>query len=338
MKIRPFLSRRFFLCAIVLITNAVAMSRASVLQTKPDQPKISAAEAAAVKALEAAVDIDAKFVAAADFVKKYPKSNARQHLAEYLADQIFGAKDPSEQLAQAQKFATIFTQPGELNSVKPVLIDAYVKLKGFDEAFSTGASYLAGNSDDLFVLTELALAGTEQAKQQNPKFVAVSKQYGAKAIELIEADKKPANMQDAFWVTQKAMLPQLYQEMAVISLMEQKVPEAQAKLAKAVQLNPTDPINYVLLSTIKNEEYQKAALTYRDLPPGKAKDDQLQKATALIDQVIDLYAHAAGLSEGKPKYQTMHGQVLEDLQTYYKYRHQNSTEGLQKLIDGYKLP
>jgi hypothetical protein len=55
-----------------------------------------------------------------------------------------------------------------------------------------------------------------------------------------------------------------------------------------------------------------------------------------MDKVIELWARVVGMSDGNPKLQQLHDQVLEDLQAYYKYRHRGSVEGLQPLIDKYK--
>jgi hypothetical protein len=44
------------------------------------------------------------------------------------------------------------------------------------------------------------------------------------------------------------------------------------------------------------------------------------------------------LSKGKPLYQQLHDQILQDLQSYYAYRHGGSTDGMQQLIDKYKQP
>ncbi len=57
-----------------------------------------------------------------------------------------------------------------------------------------------------------------------------------------------------------------------------------------------------------------------------------------MDEVIEFFAHAVGLSEGKPAYQQLHDQILQDLQAYYKYRHGGSTDGLQQMVDKYKMP
>jgi len=57
----------------------------------------------------------------------------------------------------------------------------------------------------------------------------------------------------------------------------------------------------------------------------------------LLDSVIDAYAHMVALSEGKAQFQQVRQEYFQDLETYYKYRHHNSTEGLQQLIDTYKV-
>ncbi|MCU1267423.1 MAG: hypothetical protein JWM21_3741 [Acidobacteria bacterium] len=337
MKIRTFLLQALVPVLLALVLNGSAFAGGPGFQDK-NKTKIPEVEAKAVSAVEGAADIDAKITAAADFVTKYPKSTSRQHVAEYIVDQILAVKDPAQKLALAQKFPTVFTANTEAELIKPALIDAYLQLNRFDEAFAEGAAYLAKKPDDISVLVNLTITGTEQAKKQNPKYVNASRQYGARAIEQFEANKKPAGMDDAIWEKQKALLPQVYQEMAIVSLMEQKPAEAQVKLEKATKSNPADPFNYMLLGSIANDEYQKLAVTYKGMAAGKEKDDALARANALLDKVIDYYAHGVGLAEGKPQYQNFHDQLLQDLASYYRYRHSNSSDGLQKLIDSYKQP
>jgi hypothetical protein len=58
----------------------------------------------------------------------------------------------------------------------------------------------------------------------------------------------------------------------------------------------------------------------------------------MLDNVIEAYAHAVALAESNPNLQQVRQQYLQDLEAYYKYRHHNSTEGMQQLIDKYKTP
>jgi hypothetical protein len=337
MKIKPFLLSALLVCSVITIVHTSATASLRLQQDKA-KPKASDAEAKAAKAIEAGADANAKLAAAEEFVKKYPKSPLRHEVAEYVADQILGATDANQKLTLAQKFPSVFAEPAEADLAKPALLFAYVELKRLDEAFTTGGTYLATKGDDVQVLTLLAIAGTEAAKAQNPKYVKESGQYGAKAIELLEGDKKPEKVDAGLWAGQKSKLPQIYQEMAIISLMQGNRSEAQVQVEKSQKLSPADPFNYVLLGSITTDDYKKAAQDYQNMPDGKSRDTMLQQANALVDKVIDQYAHAVALSEGKPQYQGLHDQVLEDLTAYYKYRHNKSTDGLQKLIDSFKLP
>jgi hypothetical protein len=62
----------------------------------------------------------------------------------------------------------------------------------------------------------------------------------------------------------------------------------------------------------------------------------LKKINGLVDQMIDAYARTAGLGVGRPEYQLLIQQVMHDLTGFYMYRNNQSTEGLQQLIDKYK--
>jgi hypothetical protein len=186
---------------------------------------------------------------------------------------------------------------------------------------------------------QLISVGTDQAKQMNPKFIPQSLEYGTHAIELIEADKKPADMDDAGWKKYKSTgLASLYRSMGLLNLFKGDHGEARARLAKAAELAPTDPFNYLLLAGVLNEEYQDGAKHYKSMPVGPAKDEELKKVLASLDQVIDAFAHTVALAEGNERLGPLRQQYLQDLESYYKYRHNNSTAGMQQLIDKYKVP
>ena len=221
----------------------------------------------------------------------------------------------------------------------PVLIDAYAAANQPDQAFAKGSEFLSHNPDSLNVLVDLMALGTDQAKKQNPKFIAQSLQYAAHAIELIEADKKPANMDDAAWKQYKtALLPSVYQSMGLLNLVKGDQAAAKARFIKASELAPSDAFNFLMLAGMLNEEYQNEAKHYQSLPAGSAKNDELNKAQSMLDTVIDAYAHAIALAEGNANMQQVRTQYLHDLEAYWRYRHNNSTEGMQQLIDKYKSP
>jgi len=290
------------------------------------------------QAIATAPDAAGKAKAAADFVRKYPKSSLRPMVAQQIADHIHQITDGAQKLALAQQFQTIFKEPAEEEMIMPDLLAGYAEAKRPDDAFTTGATYLGQHPDSVSVLVELMIVATDQAKQKNGKFIPQGEQYGMHAIELIEADKKPASMGDPTWKAYKDLLPGLYQSMGIIEMVKGDRAATQARLTKATELDPKDPFNYLLLSGTLNDDYQESAKRFQAMPEGPAKTAELQKILASLDRVIDSYAHFIALSEGVAQFASVRQQEMQDLENYYKYRHNNSTAGLQQLIDKYKTP
>jgi tetratricopeptide (TPR) repeat protein len=304
---------------------------------KSKQSAPSDGEQKALAKVESSPDVAAKLVAAGEFVKKYPKSTLRSKLVGYVTQEANKAPDLTQRITQLESILTVFKEPSDADVINPILVDAYLKASRDDDGFRVAAVYLAKNPSDLAVLIQVAIEGVEQAKKNNPKFVPASQQFGGKAIEIIESGKKPDTFDDARWTDYKTRwLPTLYRSLGMLSVMTGNKADAKAKLDKAVSLDPAEPFSYVLLGTMVNEEYQKLAEQHKTLSAGPLKDTVLAQAHAKLDEVIELYAHAVGLSEGNASYQQLHDQLLEDLQAYYKYRHKGSTDGLQPLIDKYK--
>ena len=342
MKIKSLVARAAFALTVALTTCLVSASVPSLTLAqgaKPAQSNLSSDEQNMLKAIEAAPDPAAKLKAVEVLIKKHPKTTARDRVARQTADQIADLKDAAQKVTLAQQYAGIFTEPSEQQMIGPILIDALAAANRFEDAFTSGAEFLKTNPDSVPVLVQLVSIGTEQAKQKNPKFIPQSLQYGAHAIELVEADKKPAEMDDAGWKAYKSTgLPSLYQSMGLMNLVKGDRTEAKIRLAKAAELAPTDAFNYLLITGILNDEYQAVAKHYQASANGPAKDEELKKVLATLDSVIDSYAHTIALAEGIERLAPVRKQYLEDLEAYYKYRHNNSTAGMQELINKYKVP
>lgn len=340
MRINSLLARVALASTIAAVSCLVGASTTSALAQagKSGQPNISSGEQTLLKGINAAPNPAAKLKGAAELIKKYPKSSLRPRVASDIADQIAGVAEPSEKMSLAQEYRGLFTDQSEQQLIIPILIEGYIDAKRPDEAFSTGSGFLAQNPDSLRVLVGLMSLGTDQAKVGNTKYLEPSLQYGAHAVELIEANKKPADMDEAGWTKFKAsVLPGVYRSLGILNLVKGDRAQAKAQVLKALEVAPSDPYNYLLLSGILEGEYQDAAKRYKNLPDGKAKNDELQKVLATLDSVIDAYAHLIALSEGIAPLQQARQQAMQDMEAYYKYRHNNSTAGMQQLIDKYKV-
>jgi hypothetical protein len=215
-------------------------------------------------------------------------------------------------------------------------VEVYATANRPDDAFRIAGEMLAKDPEDLQILVQMTRTGTEQAQKSNTKYAPQSLQYGLKAIELIEADKKPAKMTEDLWANHKAALPQLYQQTAILNLVAGNIQEAKDRLIKTISMNPKDPYPIALLGFVLNDEYAKLIPPYQAMPAGAPKEAEKTRLEGLLDKIIDTYAHAAALATGRPEYQQLLQQVVPDLTSYYKYRHNQSTEGLQQLMDKYK--
>jgi tetratricopeptide (TPR) repeat protein len=336
MTIKLFGSRVALVVVLSCLITA-GLTSAALAQGGSGQPNVSAEEQSLARAILAAPDPAAKLKAAAELIKKHPKTALRPRVARDMATVIDGVAEASQRLSLAQDYLTIFKEPSEQELTVRMLINAYAAAHQPDGAFAAGSDFLAKNPDALRVLVVLMLLGTDQAKLKNTKFVGQSIQYGAHAIELLEANKKSADMDDDVWQQYKAVLPGMYQSMGTLNLLKGDLAEAKIRLTKAVEMAPSDPFNYLFFAAVLNEQYQNGAKHYKSMPDGPARDDELKRVLASLDLVIDAYAHMIALSEGNQQLQSVRQQNLQDLESYYKYRHNNSTEGMQQLIDKYKV-
>jgi hypothetical protein len=301
------------------------------------EPKLSEDERRAATKINEAKGAEAKLQTAAAFIKKYPKSALRSQVAGYITGQIWDVKDSALKISLAETYLTFFTEPSEAALIQPLLIDDYLDNNRLDDGFKLAATYLEKHPEEVSVLARLALAGSNEVAHGNTKLLEQSQQYGMKAIELIEADKKPASMEAAKWPEYKTRwLPALYREMGVLALRTNNPAEAKLRMEKAAALKTTDPSVYFVLGNMADNEYTALATKYKSIPAGAERDAALKKAEEQLDRVIQLYAQTAALAEGKPEYKQIYDQLTPSLQSYYKYRHSGSTDGLQQLIDKYK--
>lgn len=294
-------------------------------------------EAEALSAITLATNPSTKLAAAEEFIARFPKSASRLKAAEMVAAEILKVRNGSVAVTLVERAQSIFTADEEREIFKPVALEAYATGNRPKDAFNLAAELLAKNPDDIDILVQMTRAGAEEVKKRNREHVDVSLQYALKAIALIEGGTKPAKLTDEAWEGHKLNLPQFYQDTAILYLGKDDTTEARARLAKATELRPNDPVNFALLGRVLRADYVKQMDEYEKLPEGKPKQERLKQLDLLLDPIIDAFAHAAGLALGRPEFQTMMQQIIPDLTNYYKYRNKQSTKGLQELINKYRL-
>jgi len=320
-----------------LATAAYASSFAGQDQKKDQPPQVSEDEQKALAKINAASGADAKLKAAADYLKKYSKSQMRPRVAGVIADEIGAVKDNSQKISLAQNYLTTFNQPNEADLIKPALVEAYLNSGKIDEALKESSKYLEKNPDDVIMLTQLAMSGMNQAQKQtaSPKLLQESSDAAAKAAEMMEADKKPERMTAEAWNTYRnTWLPRIYQAHGVILFFSNDKARSRDKLEKAAGFNPYDPNTLILLVNVANEEYQELAKKYQT----EKKPDTLNQALSKLDETINYMARAVAATDGNTQFQEVNKQLKDNLKQYYEFRHEGKTDGLDELIKKYKKP
>lgn len=329
---------RALVCAFACVFLAFSISAAAQDSAKKDQaPQISDGERNAIEKIKTASGADAKLKASSEYVKKFAKSPMRPNVAGHVADEIIAVKDNNQKISLAQNFMSVFNQPDEADLIKPTLIEGYLGANKFDEAVTESQKHLEKNPDDVITLTQLAWAGAMQAQKQaaNPKLLQTASAAGAKAVELMEADKKPERMDAANWAGYRnSWLPRLYQAQGVIMYYSNDKVGAKDKLEKAAGIEPYEPSTLLLLSDIANAEYQDLAKRYQT----EKKSDLLTQALSRLDETIDYLARAAAATEGNAQYQATNQQLMENLKAYYSFRYEGKMDGLNELLKKYKKP
>lgn len=322
-------------CAFVFGGAAVTYAQGD--KNKQAEPKVSGGERDAEAKVEKAKGAEAKLQAASEFVKKYPNSALRPKVAKLVADEIAATSEDQLKISLAETYLDYFKQPSEAALVNDALLNAYINAGKTEKAFEMGSTRLAKNPEDVDLLRALAVIASNETIKNNTTYAAQGQQYGAKAIELLEADKRPEGVDDAKWAAYKAeSLPTLYRATGIIAYKTNDKATAMARLQKAADMKFSDPGVYLLLSELTYDDYDRLTKEY-NIAPAAQKQAALAKAQGALDRVIETYAQAVGMTEGNPQYQQAHDAIKDDVTKFYKYRH-GSDAGLQALLDKYKKP
>jgi tetratricopeptide (TPR) repeat protein len=311
-------------------------------QSKDDAPKVSGDEQKAIEKIKAASGVAEKLKASAEYLKKNGKSQMRPRVAAYVSEEIAKVTDHSQRVGFVENFTKTFNLPEEADLIKPTLIESLIGSNKFEEAFNEGSKYVERKPDDVIVLTMLASAGANQAQKQfqsgqppSAAMVQKASEVGAKAVELLEGDKKPEKMDAAYWNNfRNTWLPRLYQAQGVILYAGNDKPAAKEKFEKAAGLDPYDPTTLLMIGDILNDEYTKLGQRYQ----AEKKQSLLNEALQKMDELIEWLARAAAATQGNAQYQALNGQVMQQLKEYYSYRHEGKTDGLNEMIQKFKKP
>ena len=302
----------------------------------------SLAFAAALLAPMAQARISGTILVAQDAAKE----EADAYAAWYTA---YKAQDAEKTLELGKAFVQKFPNSKFADFVKKdigreygILFNKYVQAKNIGEVIRIGKDYLAGDPDNLdYLLAIVVQIRTNEisANPQNFAHASDATELSEKSIKLIEAGKTAG---DPKVFKDKVTLGYLHQTLAIIYEHDKNVDKALGEYDKAAAAEPANATYFFHCGRLHNAKYAAAAQKYQAMPEADrdAADQKPEVKAALeevnkqADAVITCWARYLGLTADKKEGSAeVRAQIEKALTDLYKYRHNDSTEGLQKLID-----
>lgn len=229
--------------------------------------------------------------------------------------------------------------------------------KNVAEVIRIGKEVLAADADNLDYLTALVVQiRTNELFATPPNYAhaADAAEFAERAIRLIESGKTPSGA-DPQKFNKNVTLAYLHQTVAVIYDHDKNADKALGEYEKAGTLEPTNPAYSFHCGRIHNDKYAAAATKYEAAqkkvdavpdadrsaaepkPDVKAALDEAKAALAEVnaqaDAVITCWARFLGLTAEKNTWGDTRGKILMAFTELYKFRHNGSVDGMDKLID-----
>ncbi|HXG64164.1 MAG TPA: hypothetical protein VNO70_03595 [Blastocatellia bacterium] len=230
-------------------------------------------------------------------------------------------------------------------SMRPFMFNEAMKAGNINEMIRIGNEQLAAdpnNIDYLYLLAATIIAKELYAKPPVTTHEKEAVDYALRAAKLIEAGQQPKSVPPDKWKKNEA-LAYFYGAVASVERRNKNNDKALEYYQKAAALEPANPTNYLICGQIHQERYQEAVKVYQAMPEEKKTADPpdaetkaaLDKVNAAADAVIECWARFMAVSKNKPEWDATRNQVMTALKGLYEYRHPDSPDGLQKLIDQY---
>jgi tetratricopeptide (TPR) repeat protein len=253
------------------------------------------------------------YQAARDYLQKYNKD--KDQYTDYLGKWV------------------MYYERDERKRTLPNLINE----KKFAEAYSTGAKILADEPNYLRAQIDLGYAGYLAASAKNESFNAAALDYARKAISEIVSGKAPAE-----WAPFKGKDDTLAYLNYAVGFLTLKTSPDQAidALLKAAKydsdINKTPSTYYFLAAAYESGPYKTLSSAYQTQYAGKPETPEskaaLEKLNTVMDRIVDAYARAIKTAGTDPKTEQSRKEWLNQMTTYYKFRHEGSDAGLPEFI------
>jgi hypothetical protein len=263
----------------------------------------------------------------------------------------YKAQDAAKSLELGRAFVAKFPSSKYTDFIKKdnvrargVLFNKAVQEKNMNEMIRIGKEVLAEDPDNLDYLLAMAIQIRQNelfATPPNFAHAAEASEFTERTIRLIESGKTPTGAKD---FDKNKTLAFFHWSLAVVDDHNQSADKAMTHYMEAAKLDPMNATYYFQCGRLHHLKYIAAAKKYGDMPQAdrdaapaemkpevKASLDDLNKEA---DAVINCWVRFLGLTETEGKgWESTRPQVRKAVTELYQYRHNDSTEGLDKLIE-----
>jgi tetratricopeptide (TPR) repeat protein len=270
---------------------------------------------------------------------QYTREEAEAYNALY---QAFAAGKLEEAVQAGEAFLAKFPNSVLAPRAKPILVVVYAQTNRFEKAFEMGRDVLSADPNNFSILYLLALAAATASKGRDTRFDADGLTYATRALELASAGSPPPGFAPQAWEQQKnKILGALHQAAGLFLYNKAEYDPAIEHLKKSAELDPSDPVTFYLIGeALKLGKYARLRESYDKLTPeekvAEAGKQLLQQVDEVVDQMIEMYARTVAISEANASLQALNQEARKVLESFYRYRHNDTTEGLEELIKKYK--
>ncbi|MCA1565979.1 MAG: hypothetical protein LC803_10140 [Acidobacteria bacterium] len=308
----------FALLGLVALPAAAQQPSAqrSAAARRQQQAQVTGAQAELYERWRANINLNqlAAFEAGREYVGKYPNDEYGARVRAWVEAYERGAR-------KAQFEALLF------------------KEKKYAAAFNVGKQVLADEPDNLRAIINLASAGYLASNAGDASFDAETLGFARRATALLEQGAKPSDWKpftgqpDAL-----AYLNFITGELILKETPAESVNYFRKAIASEGAIKHTPIIYSRLAAAYVASQYEPLSKDFETRFGGKEPTPEskaaLEEINATVDRVTDAYARAVALSETEPQYREARARWMQELTRFYKFRNNDSADGLDVYIAG----
>jgi hypothetical protein len=267
---------------------------------------------------------------------KTAQDKAYDAAKKYLACPADNADEGQQKIiAYLKNFVTKY----EAADKKNLFIKALYVDKKYPEAYALGKDILTAEPDNLKVMVDLGANGYLVGPLNNASLSGTALEYAKKALQQIESGKTVDNWEPL--KSKDEAVAYLNYTVGTLSLQSDPA-NALKNLIKAAQFATPlkdSPFTYAYIAgAYETGPYAKMSADYKTMYSGKDETPESKLALAninqIVDRMIDGYARAVALAGSKADFAQPKAVWNESLTTWYKYRNNNATTGMDQLVAG----